>query len=58
MEDLGREIPAPDSVQVKLKEGDIVTYVDVDFSEYRRKTENRKVKKILFIPSRLNEKAD
>ncbi len=36
---------------------DIATLVDADFSDYRRKNENRAVKKNLTIPSWLNEEA-
>lgn len=34
------------------------TYVDVDFMEYKKKHDNRKVKKTLTIPSWLNEAAE
>lgn len=58
LQDMGREIPEPDTVELKTESNDIVTYVDVDFTEYRKKAENKKVKKTLSIPSWLNEKAE
>lgn len=58
-EDAGREIPAPSALNlIHHAKEDIVTLVDVDFAEYRRKHENRAVKKNCTIPSWLNEKAE
>lgn len=57
MEDDDKELPNPYSIKEVAGEGDIVTLVDVDFSEYRRKHENKAVKKNLTIPSWLNEEA-
>ena len=37
MEDENKSIPAPYSVQFNSEKEDIVTLVDVDFSEYRKK---------------------
>lgn len=36
----------------------ILTYVDVDFSEYRRKTDTKMVRKNVTIPSWLNYEAE
>ena len=58
LQDMGKEIPEAGTVPFKANKGDIVTYVDVDFTEYRKKVDNRKVKKTLSIPSWLNEKAE
>lgn len=58
LQDMGKEIPEPNSVGFTAAPDDIVTYVDVDFMEYRKRAENRKVKKTLTIPSWLNEKAE
>lgn len=59
LQDIGQEIPEPDSAKGDPEEkADIETYVDVDFVEYRKKQDNRKVKKNLTIPSWLNEKAE
>ena len=58
LQDMGKDIPESDSVNFTAEAGDIVTYVDVDFTEYRKRVENKKVKKTLSIPSWLNEKAE
>ena len=58
LEDMGKEIPEPDTATYNLSDGDIELYVDVDFLEYRKRNENKKVKKTLSIPSWLNEKAE
>ena len=58
MQDMGKKIPEPNSVSFSTAADDIVTYVDVDFAEYRKRAENKKVKKTLTIPSWLNEKAE
>ena len=58
LQDLGKNIPEPGSTSFTISEKDIVTYVDVDFAEYRKRTENKRIKKTLTIPSWLNEKAE
>jgi len=58
LQDMGKDIPEPDTVVYELEAGDIETYVDVDFTEYRKRNDNKKVKKTLTIPSWLNEKAE
>lgn len=58
LEDMGKEIPEPDTASYELAAGDIELYVDVDFTEYRKRNDNKKVKKTLSIPSWLNEKAE
>lgn len=51
LEDEGKEIPKPNIKGVKKeKETDIITLVDVDFSEYRKKHDNRAVKKNCTLP--------
>lgn len=58
-QDKGRPIPQPGSqADTKASPGDIVTLVDVDFDEYRRRHENRFVRKNVTIPSWLNEMAE
>ncbi len=60
MEDDGERLPEPTAISV-LKAGagdDIVTLVDVDFGEYRRKNDMRAVKKNCTIPSWLNFEAE
>lgn len=60
MEDDGEVLPEPTAVsKVKTESpADIVTLVDVDFSEYRRKNDLRTVKKNCTIPSWLNVEAE
>ncbi|MBO5237791.1 MAG: type II toxin-antitoxin system HicB family antitoxin [Lachnospiraceae bacterium] len=69
MEDNGEELPIPskqeavlekvkrDTEIVDFSEG-ILTYVDVDFSEYRRKVDTRTVRRNVALPSWLNYEAD
>ena len=60
MEDDNEPLPKPSELSNILKEGneDIVTLVDVDFAEYRRKNDMRTVKKNCTIPSWLNFEAE
>lgn len=55
MEDMG--LPVPEDIEYTAKEGR-ESYVAVDFTEYRRKKENRKIKKTLSIKSWINEAAE
>ena len=56
--DDGKEIPEPNSKEIKARKEDIVTLVDVDFLEYRRKVDNKSVKKNCTIPYWLNVEAE
>ena len=59
LEDQKREIPSPSPIDsVKAAANDIVTLVDVDFSEYRRKHEMRTVKKNCTLPGWLCYEAE
>ncbi|HOM03112.1 MAG TPA: type II toxin-antitoxin system HicB family antitoxin [Acetivibrio sp.] len=58
MEDDGKPLPKPYSVKVQHEENDIVTLVDVDFAEYRKRVDNRAVKKNCTIPYWLNVEAE
>ena len=60
MEDDGESLPEPTAVSsVKADSAaDIVTLVDVDFGEYRRRNDMRAVKKNCTIPSWLNFEAE
>ena len=60
MEDDGEFLPEPTAVsEIKVdSKADIVTLVDVDFGEYRRKNDMRAVKKNCTIPSWLNFEAE
>ena len=60
MEDENEMLPEPTEIsEIKVKSTEeIVTFVDVDFSEYRRKNDLRAVKKNCTIPSWLNFEAE
>lgn len=58
LEDGKKEIPKPYSKQFKVAEDDIFTLVDVDFSEYRKKVDNKAVKKNCTIPYWMSVEAD
>lgn len=58
MEDDGKKIPEPDSVEFEKEDDDILTLVDVDFAEYRKKVENKAVKKNCTIPYWMSVEAD
>ena len=59
MEDDSKTIPAPRSVHdIKAKDGELITLVDVDFIEYRRKNEQKVVKKNCTLPSWLCYEAE
>lgn len=58
MEDDGIQIPEAGSKEYEQQEGTIKTYVDVDLTEYRRKTDNKMVKKNCTIPSWMNREAE
>ncbi|MED9822912.1 MAG: type II toxin-antitoxin system HicB family antitoxin [Christensenellales bacterium] len=61
MQDDGKALPKASShadIQAEAPFGSIVTLVDIDFSEYRRKNDMRTVKKNCTIPSWLNFEAE
>ena len=58
MEDDGKTLPAPNSRPQNTELGDIVTLVDVDFAEYRKRVDNRSVKKNCTIPDWMSVEAD
>jgi len=59
MQDDGRVLPSPsDIADIRSSSGDIVTLVDSDLAAYRRKLDNRTIRKNLTIPSWLNEQAE
>ena len=59
MEDSKKALPTPSNLfDVEKEDGDIVTLVDVDFAEYRRKNELRTVKKNCTLPSWLCAEAE
>ncbi len=60
MEDEHEEIPVPsDLSSIKAADKDcIVTLVDVDFAEYRRKNDMKTVRRNVSLPSWLNAEAE
>lgn len=58
MQDDGEALPKPNSSKFSKGKNDIVTFVDVDFEEYRKKVDNRSVKKNCTIPYWLSVEAD
>ncbi len=58
MEDDGKDLPKPGSSNITPNKNDIVTLVDVDFIEYRKRVDNRSVKKNCTIPYWLNVEAE
>ncbi len=59
MEDDGKVIPAASSAQsIKHADGEIISLVDVDFAEYRRRNEMKVVKKNCTLPSWLCYEAE
>ena len=58
MQDDGKKLPVANSKTYEVNKGDIVTLVDIDFSEYRRKVDNREVKKNCTIPYWLSVEAE
>ena len=59
MEDMNLEIPTPSDIKdISFGKGEFVTLVDVDLSDYRRKSEMRTVKKNCSLPSWLCYEAE
>jgi predicted RNase H-like HicB family nuclease len=56
--DDGKELPEPYSTPYEEQEGDIKTLVDIDFTEYKKRAENKAVKKNCTIPYWLSVEAD
>lgn len=69
MEDNGEEIPVPSDREVALEKikqdteivdfsKGVLTYIDVNFSEYRKKVDTKTVRRNVALPSWLNYEAD
>ena len=58
LEDEGKELPEPYSRTIDKEDGDVETLVDVDFTEYRMRHDNRTVRKNCTIPYYLNAEAE
>lgn len=58
-EDMNRPIPEPSlSTKPKLEDNQTLTLIDIDCIEYRKKNDNKAIKKTLTIPNWLNVKAE
>ena len=57
-EDSGKPVTPPGTVKFNLPEGAIVSYVDANITEYRKKYGSKVVKKNCTIPAWLNTKAE
>lgn len=58
-EDDGKQLPVPSNASdLTLNENEFVSFVDVDFTEYRRKNEIKVVKKNCTLPSWLCYEAE
>ena len=58
MIDDGKELPESNTKAYEMEEDDIVTLVDVDFVDYRKRVDNRAVKKNCTIPYWLSVEAE
>ncbi len=59
MEDDKKDLPLPSEIgAIDHSAGDIVTLVDVDFSEYRRRNDMRSVRRNVTLPSWLDYEAE
>ncbi len=58
MQDDGKELPKATAIEDVHSDNGMVTLVDIDFDEYRRKNEMRSVRKNCTIPSWLNFEAE
>ena len=67
MEDMGQEIPSPSEISDAAEKAvtdafdysaGICTLVDVDFSEYRKKNNNKMVRRNVTLPGWMNYQAD
>lgn len=58
LEDDNKELPMPNSSRIESEKDDIVTLVDIDFSEYRKKVDNRAIKKNCTIPYWMSVEAE
>ncbi len=59
MQDEKEPLPTPSELDsIEKKDGDIVTLVDVDFTQYRRMNDMRTVRRNVTLPSWLNFEAE
>ena len=56
-QDYGREIPVAENLKPYCEDDEITALVDIDFDEYRRKHDNRTVRRNIILPAWLDEAA-
>jgi predicted RNase H-like HicB family nuclease len=58
-QDEKKTVPEPSDINnIQLENGELKTLVDVDFEKYRRRTNNKSVRKNCTIPAWLNDEAE
>ena len=58
-EDMGQAVPPPSEItSIQANEGEFATLVDVDFAEYRRKSNSRTVRRTVSLPEWLNTEVE
>lgn len=58
MEDDGKELPKPSRfADIQCKDEEVISMVDIDFSEYRKKHEQRTVRRNVSVPGWLDDAA-
>ncbi|MCL2087798.1 MAG: type II toxin-antitoxin system HicB family antitoxin [Oscillospiraceae bacterium] len=57
-QDENRTIPKPSVIEPQHKPGELISWVDVDFEEYRRKNDNRTVRRNITLPAWLDYAAN
>lgn len=57
-QDAKRSIPEPSTTEPEHKEGDVVTWVDIDFDKYRRANDARTVRVNVSVPQYLKNLGD
>ena len=58
-QDKGKELPQPSAIDnIQCQEGEMVTLVDIDFEEYRRKENLKCVRRNVTLPGWLDYKAE
>jgi predicted RNase H-like HicB family nuclease len=57
-QDAKRTIPEPSTFEPLRDEGDLVSWVDIDFDEYRRRNDNRTVRRNITLPAWLDDAAN
>ncbi|MCL2046224.1 MAG: type II toxin-antitoxin system HicB family antitoxin [Oscillospiraceae bacterium] len=57
-QDAGRYVPEPSSVEINPSDGDIITYVDIDFENYRQSVDMTAERTNVTLPRYLKRKAE